>query len=160
MMMDARAVNRTTSVSLPKGYTDLAPGKLANVVTCLEMREWPAPRPEPPDLEATLVAMRDPDPAWYRALFRRVGEPYLWFSRLALSDDDLVRIISDPRVDVSAVRVGGEDIGLLELDFRVKGECELVFFGLVRSAIGKGLGRWLMNRALQTITASAMRRPS
>jgi GNAT superfamily N-acetyltransferase len=44
---------------------------------------------------------------------------------------------------------------LLELDFRAENECELVFFGLVREAIGRGVGRFMMDRAI----ALAWRRP-
>ncbi len=51
--------------------------------------------------------------------------------------------------------MGGRDVGLLELDFRVEGEGELAFFGLDESVVGKGGGRWLMNRAL----ALAWQRP-
>ena len=41
------------------------------------------------------------------------------------------------------------EAGLLELDFRTGGACELAFFGLAPEAIGQGAGRWLMNRALE-----------
>ena len=43
----------------------------------------------------------------------------------------------------------GRDIGLLELDFREAGTCELSFFGVVPDAVGGGAGRWLMNEALK-----------
>ena len=39
-------------------------------------------------------------------------------------------------------------MGLLALDFREEGACELAFFGLTAAAIGNGTGRWLMNRAI------------
>lgn len=131
------------------GYTDLAPGKLANVVTCLEMLEAPPRRPDPPGIAVGLVQVPAPDPRWYRELFARIGGPYLWFSRLALDDAELATILHDPRVEVYAVRGDGEDIGFLELDFRTEGQCWLAYFGLVESAVGKGVGRWLMNRALE-----------
>ena len=40
------------------------------------------------------------------------------------------------------------DVGMLELDFRVAGQCEIVYFGLAAGAIGKGVGRTLMNNAI------------
>ena len=43
----------------------------------------------------------------------------------------------------------GRDEGLLELDFREAGQCELAFFGVTAKLIGSGAGRWLMNRALE-----------
>ena len=43
----------------------------------------------------------------------------------------------------------GRDEGLLELDFREPGQCEIVFFGVTAKLVGTGAGRWLMNRALE-----------
>jgi GNAT superfamily N-acetyltransferase len=37
----------------------------------------------------------------------------------------------------------------LELDFRVPGECELAFVGLVPDLAGQGHGRWLLAEALR-----------
>jgi GNAT superfamily N-acetyltransferase len=138
-----------TGMQLSDGYTDLPPGKIANVVTCLEMREPPSPRPDPPDVQCSLHRAIDPDNVWYRALFRRVGEPYLWSSRLTLSDEQLTSALRDPNIEIYSVRSNGADEGLIELDFRTAGECELLFFGLTDALVGKGIGRWAMNRALE-----------
>lgn len=124
------------------------PGELAAVVTSLEMRELPRPRPLP---EAPLRLQRWPAPApdRYRALFRRVGSPWLWCSRLVLDDAGLLAVVRDPAVQVhAAVDARGVEVGLVELDFRVAGDCEIAFFGLVPELTGRGLGRWLMARAL------------
>ena len=53
------------------GYHDLPPGKLANVVTCLEMSSPPAERFASRD-DATIVAVR-PGVDSYRNAFRRIG---------------------------------------------------------------------------------------
>ena len=128
--------------------TPVQPGELAAIVTSLEMRERPTPRPLPAS-PLRLVQWREPAPDAYRTLFRRVGAPWLWFSRLMLSDDALLAIIRDPAVDIFAVADrGGVEIGILELDFRVGGECEIGFFGLVPELTGKGHGDWLMAQAL------------
>ena len=123
-------------------------GELAAVVTSLEMRERPKPRPLPAS-PLRLTHWREPAPDGYRTLFRRVGAPWLWFSRLMLSDEALLTIIRDPAVDIYAVvDRGGVEIGMLELDFRVEGECEIGFFGLVPELTGKGHGDWLMAQTL------------
>jgi len=128
--------------------TPVIAGELAAVVTSLEMRERPKPRPLPAS-PLRLTRWPEPTPDGYRALFRRVGTPWLWFSRLTLSDDALSAIIRDPAVAVHAVvDRGGIEIGMLELDFRVAGECEIGFFGLVPELTGKGHGAWLMAQAL------------
>jgi GNAT superfamily N-acetyltransferase len=86
---------------------------------------------------------------WYRDLFRRVGSDWLWFSRLALNDRELAEVIRDPAVEVHALRHRGRDEGLLEFDFRHFPEAEIAFLGVVPGLIGKGAGRYLMNRAIE-----------
>ncbi|WP_292961945.1 GNAT family N-acetyltransferase [Novosphingobium sp. UBA1939] len=102
------------------------------------------------DVPVQLVRWEAPAIEKYRMLYRRVGAPWLWWSRLVKDDGELAVIIHDPQVHVCAVvdraRV---EVGMLELDFRVSGECEITFFGLIPGATGKGLGKWLMRKALQ-----------
>lgn len=147
------------SASLPLGYTTLPPGMSANVVTCLEMLA-PAPRRPVSGRERgfSLAAMDRHDLPGYRALYRYVGEDWLWFSRLAMPDEKLQEILADSRVDLHALVVDGERAGLLELDFREEGQCELAFFGVAKPAIGTGAGRYLMNEAMTQAWARPIRR--
>jgi GNAT superfamily N-acetyltransferase len=133
---------------LPDGYSDVPAGKISAVVTHLEMTERPAPRPDP-EGAWTLRRVPSPDLDWFRDLYRRVGEEWLWFSRLQMTDAELAAIIRSPMVDVHALVHEERDEGLLELDFREAGQCELAFFGVTADLIGGGAGRWLMNRALE-----------
>jgi len=133
---------------LPDGYSDVPAGKIACVVTHLEMTARPEPRPDPP-AAWTLRRVEAPGLDWFRDLYRRVGEEWLWSGRLQLSDADLAAIIHAPLVEVYALVEGSRDEGLLELDFREAGQCELTFFGVTAKLIGSGAGRWLMNRALE-----------
>ncbi|WP_380876464.1 N-acetyltransferase [Sphingomonas sp. DBB INV C78] len=124
------------------------PGQLAAIVTSLEMLARPRPAPMPMSA-LRLSRWQAPAVQAYRTLFRRIGEPWLWFSRLAMSDADLTAIIHDPAVEIFAVvDAQGIEVGLLELDFRSAGQCELAFFGLIPQLTGKGHGRWLMAHAL------------
>lgn len=127
----------------------LAPGMMATVVTYLEMRERP-PAPSSPAISPLkLVRWEHAEPERYRALFRLVGKPWLWFSRLVISDEELTATIHDPLVEVYAItNRSGNEFGLLELDFRQAGECELALLGLVPSMTGRGHGQWLMQRTL------------
>jgi GNAT superfamily N-acetyltransferase len=133
---------------LPIGYHPLPPGHLANLVTCLEMTARPALRPAPEMPDLSLERMGAGDTERFRRLFTAVGRDMLWFSRLIMSDDALAAIIGDPKVESFALVRDGQDVGLLELDFRSQGECELSFFGVVPSEVGKATGRWLMNAAV------------
>ncbi|MCI4591601.1 GNAT family N-acetyltransferase [Sphingobium sp. BYY-5] len=127
--------------------TSIEPGMVATIVTHLEMRDRPKPAPIPP-APLRLTPWKTPDLDAYRLLFRRVGAPWLWFSRLVMPDSELAAILHDPAVEVYAVTdPRGTEVGLLELDFRALPDCELSFFGLVPELNGKGLGRWLMAQA-------------
>ena len=102
-----------------------------------------------PQSTLRLRRVAEPDPDDYRRLFRQVGAPWLWFSRLAMSDDELAAIIERPGVELFEVAAVEPVVGMLELDFRVEGECELAFIGLVPELAGQGHGRWLLAEALQ-----------
>lgn len=143
---------------LPIGYHPLPPGHLANVVTCLEMTAKPELRPAPGAGGFTLERMGASDTGRFRALFNKIGRDIMWFSRLIMPEEKLAGIIGDPRVECLALVHEGQDIGLLELDFRDEGVCELSFFGLVPGAIGQGAGRYLMNEALNRAWDKAISR--
>ena len=133
---------------LPDGCSDVLAGKIAAVVTHLEMTARPLPRPDPPGAWS-LRRVEDPALDWFRDLYRRIGEQWLWFSRIRMPDVELAAIIHAPQVEVYALEHEGRDEGLLELDFREGGQCELAFFGVTEKLIGGGAGRWLMNRSLE-----------
>jgi len=143
---------------LEDGYNEVPAGKIAAVVTSLHMLSRPEPCPEPAVVTWQLTYCPHPDPLWYRELFRRVGEEWLWFSRLRMPLDELIAVIHHADVDVYAVTLEGRDEGLLELDFRTPGCCELAFFGLTAALRGAGAGRWLMNRATEAAWARPIER--
>ena len=128
-------------------YEAVPDNELAAVVTYLEMRS-PVDQPviwSPLSLDRVEV----PQPEHYRDLFRLVGAPWLWFSRLVLDDSHLAEIVQHPKVEFYAVHdESGREVGMLELDFREPHECELAFLGLVPELSGKGLGKWLLAEAL------------
>lgn len=134
-------------------YSPIPNGQIAAIVTSLEMTERPPLRPMPAG-ELRLERWEAPALEKYRLLYRRVGEPWLWFSRLVMPDEELAAIIHDPDVMIWAVTDRrGIEVGILELDFRDAGQCELAFFGLIPALNGKGHGRWLMAMALQAAWA-------
>ena len=124
--------------------TDIPPGHVGAVVTYLEMAEPPAPAPLP-DSPLRLERWIDPDPARYRRLFERVGAPWLWYSRLAMDDETLTAAIAEVH---GVIDPSGDEVGLLELDFRTEGECLIRFLGLVPELAGRGHGGWLMAQTL------------
>jgi GNAT superfamily N-acetyltransferase len=128
--------------------TPIPPDHVATVVTTLEMRSRPEAAPVPPS-PLRLVRWDRPSPDRYRGLFRRVGEPWLWFSRLAMDDARLLSIVHDPDVSVFAAVDGrGDEVGMVELDHRPARQCEIGYFALIPEKTGVGHGRWLMAQAL------------
>ena len=126
------------------GLIELPSGEVGAVVTFLEMTQRPRPRPLPTS-SFRLVRWRDLELEKYRLLFRRVGGPWLWYSRLVMDDATL-------RANVAEVHAvedrAGIEVGMLELDFRETGECLIRFLGLVPELAGRGHGKWLFAQTL------------
>jgi len=139
---------------IPDGYTDLAPGKIASVVTYLEMLT------RPPLVDVPMIGKRsglhlrqvqNADLDWYRALYRRVGAPWLWLSRLEMTDEQLAAVLHCPTTELFVCEREGSEIGLTEIDRSQPSGVEIASFALLPEEIGKGLGRpfmmQLLNRA-------------
>lgn len=133
---------------LSEGFHDVPKGHVATIVTHLEMRAPPEGQAASLPDGAQLTRHETPDLAWYRDLFARVGAPWLWFSRLRMTDADLELILKTPEVQVWSLDLNGTSEGLLELDFREKNSCELAYFGLTNSNVKSGLGRAMMTHAI------------
>jgi ribosomal protein S18 acetylase RimI-like enzyme len=138
-------------------YQAVADGELAAVVTYLEIRQ---PREQAvPGSPLALRRVEVPQPEHYRELFKLVGAPWLWFSRLILDDAHLASIIQHPKVELySVIDQNGREVGMLELDFRDPGECELAFIGLIPELAGVGHGRWLLGQAISRAWRDGIRR--
>ena len=145
-------------MNLSDGYTDLPHGKIASVVTYLEMRERPVLTPVEPPVGLSFRRVLKPDLDWYRKLYRAVGEDWLWFSRLRMNDAELAAILYDPNVELYALAGHGEDKGLLELDCRTSPDVEIASFGLTSELVGQGAGRYLMACALEAAWARSPQR--
>ncbi|WP_397588349.1 GNAT family N-acetyltransferase [Sandarakinorhabdus limnophila] len=134
-------------------------GQIATIVTCLEMTAPPAPV-VPVKSALKLERWTAPvDLDRYRALFRAIGQPWLWRGRLVMDDETLAATLNAPTLEVHvATRRDGTPQGLLELDFSGDRECELAYFGLVPELTGRGHGAWLMGHALKRAWREGIRR--
>ena len=137
----------TQPLNLPDGYYELPKGKLANVVTCLEMLSKPPEKDINLQGDFSLRRFTGKDLTPFRTLFKDIGEDLMWFSRLFMTDEKLIGILDNPQIESYALCKNETPIGLLELNFADMPNCELAFFGLTKAAIGLGLGRTLMNIA-------------
>jgi GNAT superfamily N-acetyltransferase len=143
-------------MTLPDGYHALAPGKLATLVTYLEMTAPPPRRtPEPPN-GYRLERVERWDVEAFVALYKEIGREWLWSSRLLVSRAVLAERLHQPGTESFVPVRDGRAMGVLEMDFATPPHVEISFFGLAPDAIGRGVGRWLMEEAI----ALAFDRPS
>lgn len=134
--------------------------KLQTIVTHLAMEpplRAPAPAPNWPEgvdfIHTPNMALAD-----YRDIYDRVGRQWHWVNRRHLEDRQLAAIIHNPATEIYLLRRNGTSIGFVELNFRLAPQVEIVFVGLIEEEIGQGLGRMMVDGALNTIKARAPRR--
>lgn len=92
----------------------------------------------------------------YLDLYRLVGGPWHWRERLAWPPAQLQAHLETPDVHVWELRAGGKTAGYFELQARAA-ETEILYFGLAPGFIGRGLGGWLLTRAVDEALALAPR---
>ena len=124
-------------------------GKLRQTISYLEMTAPPSGLENGPPDPRLGQPMRL-GAAEYRALYRAVGERWLWWERWCSQRADLAAILDDPRVEVRLFTVDGETAGYSEINRRGSdggdgGAIEIVFLGLVPKYLGRGLGRGLLD---------------
>ncbi len=131
-----------------------ADGRLAVTITHLELlaADWTR-RGVPPDMSVSIVCEGMPTVALYRDLYDEVGRPWLWYERRLLSDAALGALLAGPSHELHIARHDGELVGYFELD----GE-EIVFFGLTLPYLGRRIGPWLLDRAIERGFARGSRR--
>ncbi|MFI4999856.1 MAG: GNAT family N-acetyltransferase [Reyranellales bacterium] len=122
-----------------------ADGRLLVTITHLELSpaDWTR-RGVPPDIAVSLTREPAPTVGFYRDLYDRVGRPWLWYERRLLADAALGELLGTPGHELHVARADDELVGYFELD----GE-EIVFFGLTLSYLGRRIGPWLLDRAIE-----------
>ena len=85
----------------------------------------------------------------YRALYSAVGQHWHWRDRLQLSDEALDAYFASDDVRLWVLRAGVDVAGYFELQRHADGRVEIMYFGLMPAYIGRGLGGWLLTRAVE-----------
>ncbi len=122
------------------------------VINYLEMTERPTRPtvPAPAGEKLALLRVEQPTVAYYRFLYEQVGDPIFWYERKQVPDDELKALLDDPKVELYVPYVGGAPAGYVEIDRRGSPEVSLNYFGLMPGYIGRGLGWYLLNWAIDT----------
>ncbi|WP_073954178.1 GNAT family N-acetyltransferase [Thalassospira sp. TSL5-1] len=138
------------------------PGKLDVTITYLEMAHQPDRPPAivPPG-KVAIVRAEEPTVSFYRYLYNTVGEPWLWWYRRQLKDNELGAILSSAENHVYVLYVGGVPAGFAELSLILLEDdrtIDLSYMGLIPEFIGKGYGKYLLNWAVDTAWSFSPRR--
>ena len=133
--------------------------QLHDVVTYLEMQARPEARRIPaPREKLALLRAENCTVSFYRYLYNTVGEPWLWFERRLVADAALAAEIAKVSTEIFVLHVGGVPAGFFELDVAPPRETELRYFGLVPDFIGRGLGSFLLQAAIDRAWSRALDR--
>jgi GNAT superfamily N-acetyltransferase len=121
-----------------------------DVVTYLEMFERPSPRVLPaPSGKLALMRAEACSVSFYRYLYETVGTPWVWFERRQMSDAALAAELAKLSTEIFVIYAGGVPAGYFELDCADLHETELCYFGLIPEFIGRRLGPFLLNAAIE-----------
>ena len=147
-------------MSLPDGFTDIPPGKIAAIATILERCEPPTARTFTSDGRPgwRFERTENPDLDWYTRLLRRVGTNHLWYQRLILWPEAIAAKIAAPATVIHALLVDGEAEGIAELDLSEPGAAELVYFGVTPDLAGQGAAHFMMERLIASAFAHPIKR--
>ncbi|MFW5708960.1 MAG: GNAT family N-acetyltransferase [Chloroflexota bacterium] len=120
------------------------------VTTYLELRSRDAFHPafvEPGQQDIVFQGLCEPDLAFYRFLYREVGEVWRWRDRLLLDDETLRAEIASPNVRIDVLYVRGAPAGYVECVNRA-GDVEVAYMGLRAPYMGRGLGKHLLSQGV------------
>ena len=118
-------------------------------VTWLELDRRPSCKAGPAPDRGVSLALAERPPAWYFfSLYDAVGRDYAWDDMHELGSGEVEEILSHPETRLYSMLRSGWPQGFFVLDARNRPACDILYFGLVEQAIGKGLGSWLLDAAV------------
>lgn len=118
--------------------------------THLELRSREEFRPARWPAEFVELVRRQPiAPVEYLELYALVGELWLWRDRLVWTRDELERYLASPHVHIWTALVRGGTAGYFELRQHADDSVEVMYLGLAPPFFGRGLGGWLLTRAVE-----------
>ncbi len=129
------------------------------VVHHLEMGSPDQLRPSTSEAPGIRLRRVDPDdaPAAARACYALVGGPWHWTDRRDLDDDGWRDLLDREAGEVWVARDGESVAGYFQLA-RQEQDIAIHYFGLAPTHIGRGIGGWLLTRAVERAWALGPRR--
>lgn len=128
---------------------EMEAAKIDVTITYLEMTARPTRPTIPMPLgNYALLKLDNPPVGYYRYLYNTVGEPWLWWERRQMDDMTLAKLIQDPDIDIYVIHAGGVPAGYVEFSRKKLPVLGIQYFGLAPDFIGRGLGKYFMNWAV------------
>jgi GNAT superfamily N-acetyltransferase len=119
-------------------------------VTFLRMNRRPV-RPLAVLPPGTTLQAERLDTEAYRRLYDAVGTPWLWWLRRMMPQEVLRQHLENPAVQIYVLRKDGAARGFFETDATQWPDVNLNYFGLLPEEIGHGLGKLLLDAAVDTV---------
>jgi GNAT superfamily N-acetyltransferase len=107
----------------------------------------PAVQPRP---ELRIERLEECTVSFFRFLYQEVGRAYHWTDRLDWSDHTISAYLTTPGVSIWLMSWQEEPAGYFELREHEDGSVEIAYFGLLPDFIGRGWGKYLLTRAVES----------
>jgi len=98
--------------------------------------------------DATLRRVDPPAAAVNRALYTEIGQHWNWVDRLVWSDERWQGYLDAGDIETWVLHSSGQRAGYIELQQQARVNVEIVYLGLLREFIGRGLGSFLLSGAV------------
>jgi GNAT superfamily N-acetyltransferase len=102
-----------------------------------------------PGPDASVERVEQCPPAFWRHLYTEVGREYHWIDRLSWTDAAIAAYLADPAIELWILRSNGGAAGYFELRGDAEGGMEVAYLGLLPAFVGRGLGKFLLTRAVE-----------
>jgi GNAT superfamily N-acetyltransferase len=109
----------------------------------LRAAETPRPAPNVERLHGCSVDL-------FRSLYQEVGRAYRWTDRLGWSDQTISDYLQTPGVSIWLMSWEDSPAGYFELVEHPDDSVEIAYFGLLPDFIGRGWGKYLLTRAVES----------
>src|SRR5450432_1314083 len=109
-----------------------------------DLRGKPAPR-----LDAGVARVPTPMPELNRFFYTAVGGDWYCIERLVWTHADWMKYLDRPELETWVIAVAGVPAGYFELERQPHDDVEIVYFGLLPSFTGQGLGGWALSEAVR-----------
>lgn len=123
--------------------------KITCRVTELELRRRPKKNITPPPFPVAIIKAEIPTLSFYKFLYQNVGQEWLWWERLTLSDTELEEILYKDSTEIRVLYIHGSPAGFSEISRENPQFVQLDYFGLMPEFIGKNIGDWFLEETIE-----------